>query len=234
MKSTFFATAAFLIASVSAAPAGQNAQASCEAKFGPLPCGSTSGVPYNVTSGDTLTKIAGQFKSGICDIARYNNITDENIDKLEIGQALIIPQGCAAGKADNTTCVKNRVVATGTETCVKGLSVNPPVYVVIPGDTTLGIANSFALTLDALEAPNRGAIQNFDTIAVNTTFAVPICQGCRCDNEQYTIKSGDTFSAIAESRGLVVGQVLAANPMVIPTSLQIGQVVNAPKCQCAF
>jgi LysM repeat protein len=45
---------------------------------------------------------------------------------------------------------------------------------------------------------------------------------------QYTIQSGDSFSAIADRLGLDLDALLAANPGVIPEDLQVGQVVNLP------
>ncbi|KAE8840966.1 hypothetical protein PTNB85_04365 [Pyrenophora teres f. teres] len=235
MKTTLFAAAAFLATCISAAPANnaQQNKANCEDKYGPLPCGSVSSQTYSVVSGDTLTILAGRFQTGICDISRYNNISDDKINNLSIGQQLIIPTVCAAGKGDNTTCVKDAVKATGTADCVNGLSVNPPQYVVIPDDTTLKIANKFNLVLSALEAPNKAPGRNFDVIKANDTFIVPVCQGCSCTNDKHTIKSGDTFSDLATKAGVLLGQILAANPKQIPEQLQIGQVVNVPKCQCA-
>jgi LysM repeat protein len=45
---------------------------------------------------------------------------------------------------------------------------------------------------------------------------------------QYTIQSGDNFSAIAERLGLDLDAVLTANPGVKPEELEVGQVINLP------
>lgn len=47
-------------------------------------------VIYFVKPGDTLWKIAKQFKSRVEDIARINEIEDEN--KIYVGQQLYIPK----------------------------------------------------------------------------------------------------------------------------------------------
>jgi LysM repeat protein len=45
---------------------------------------------------------------------------------------------------------------------------------------------------------------------------------------QYTIQSGDTFAAIATKLGLDLSAVVAANPGVGPSNLQVGQTINIP------
>lgn len=46
--------------------------------------------------------------------------------------------------------------------------------------------------------------------------------------EKYSIKSGDTFDAIARSKGIDINAVLRANPGVDPTKLQVGQSIDLP------
>jgi LysM repeat protein len=44
----------------------------------------------------------------------------------------------------------------------------------------------------------------------------------------YTVVSGDTLSAIAAAEGVSTQQLEDANPGVVPTDLQVGQVLNMP------
>ncbi|EFJ46895.1 hypothetical protein VOLCADRAFT_33636, partial [Volvox carteri f. nagariensis] len=44
----------------------------------------------------------------------------------------------------------------------------------------------------------------------------------------YTIKSGDTFWAVALRRGTTLDAIQSLNPGVDPYMLQIGQVINVP------
>ncbi|USP81879.1 carbohydrate-binding module family 50 protein [Curvularia clavata] len=231
MKFTLFAAATFLAATASAFPLVTREE-SCEGPYGELPCGSRDAQNYTVAAGDTLTTIADKFKSGACDIAKYNSIS--NPDLIFPNQTLVIPANCQS-TPDNTSCLPKTpggLQATGTQDCVKGLSVNPPEYEVIPGDTFTLIANNFDLKLDALKAANTDRFANFDSIFPGNKTSIPVCTGCSCTNQQYTVKSGDTFSAIATAAGITIGQIEAANPGQIPEQLQIGQVINRPLCSC--
>lgn len=64
-------------------------------------CGSTTFTNYTVASGDTLTSIAEQFDSGICDIATANN--NENINLIEPGQVLTIPTNINSSSAHSSS-----------------------------------------------------------------------------------------------------------------------------------
>lgn len=46
----------------------------------------------------------------------------------------------------------------------------------------------------------------------------------------HTIQPGDTFWGISQAKGFPVNAILAANPGVVPETLQIGQRINLP-CQ---
>ncbi|WYZ36999.1 hypothetical protein EsH8_II_000505 [Colletotrichum jinshuiense] len=59
-------------------------------------------VTLTVAQGDTLGQIARLFNSGICDIAKLNNIA--NPDFIEIGQVLQVPVNVA--NPDNDSCLK--------------------------------------------------------------------------------------------------------------------------------
>ncbi|EUC44726.1 carbohydrate-binding module family 50 protein [Bipolaris oryzae ATCC 44560] len=227
MKSTLFAAVAILAASVSAMP--YKPSKDCKSPFPNISCKPLSLQNYTIVSGDTLTTIADKFGSGACNIVAANNIA--NPDLIFPGQLITVPANCTE-TIDKTSCLPNVLQPTGTQDCVKGLSVNPPTYQVIPGDTFTLIANNFDLKLDALKNANQGRFASFDAIFAGNTTIIPVCQGCSCTNRNYTIVSGDTFSAIAKKGGITIGQIEAANPGQLPQSLQIGQVINNPVCSC--
>jgi LysM repeat protein len=54
-----------------------------------------------------------------------------------------------------------------------------------------------------------------------------------CSGTQYTIKSGDTFYALAGGVQTCVSAIQAANPNAVATNLQIGQSLCLPSCASA-
>lgn len=64
------------------------------------------------------------------------------------------------------------------------------------------------------------------TVAVSPTPNLP--GGTAGEATPYTIKSGDTFSALASSLGTTTAAIEAANPGVDPNNLQPGQQINVP------
>ncbi|ORY60965.1 uncharacterized protein BCR38DRAFT_443047 [Pseudomassariella vexata] len=58
-------------------------------------------VEHTVVKGETLAIISKQFNSGICDIAKLNNLT--NPDQIEVGQVLKVPINVA--NPDDSSCL---------------------------------------------------------------------------------------------------------------------------------
>ncbi len=48
------------------------------------------------------------------------------------------------------------------------------------------------------------------------------------DGCKYTIKAGDSFWSIANARGVPLEAITSLNLGVVPTALQIGQMINVP------
>lgn len=68
-----------------------------------------TGNGYTVKSGDTLSKIAAQFKTTVAAIATLNNIA--NVNLIRVGQVLRIPSS-----ASNTPVIKTPVITGATNT----------------------------------------------------------------------------------------------------------------------
>ncbi|KAL3425573.1 Intracellular hyphae protein 1-like protein 2 [Phlyctema vagabunda] len=181
-------------------------------------CTATSAQSYTVVSGDTLTTIGDKYSVGPCDLAKANSISNPNL--IVPGQALTIPAGICT--ADSTSC--QNPPTTATATCTIG---GPNSYLIRSGDTGTTIAANFNITLPALIAANPSI--NIDVLAVNQLLNIPVCDKTKCSVETYTIKSGDTFFDLAAAEGSTVGQVLASNQGLEPTTLAIGQQILLPK-----
>ncbi|KAK8203050.1 extracellular protein 6 [Phyllosticta capitalensis] len=165
---------------------------------------------------DTLTKIAEKFKRGICDIAKFNNIS--NPDFILAGATITIPpQVCFP---DSTSCIST---VTPTATCING---GPGFYIVQSGDALGQIARAFNITLDAVTGANKANIPNPDVIQPGQVVNIPICENSTCELSGYKIKAGDTFYLLGRRYRSSEGQVRAVNPGVNPNTLQIDQVIT--------
>lgn len=135
------------------------------------PPGSCSDGPstnYTVKSGDTLEKIAAMFDSGVCNIAKANNIS--NPDFILDGQQLIVPTKLC--DPDNTSCR----TPPGTRPCVPPSEDVAPKFTIQSGDTFFLIGTRLNITADSIIAANLcvdpGALQ------VGQVINIPICPDC--------------------------------------------------------
>ncbi|KAI5248362.1 extracellular protein 6 [Aureobasidium subglaciale] len=186
-----------------------------------LPCGATAYIDYTVKSGDTLTTIAANpdLKSGVCDIAKVNCIS--NINLVVPGDVLKIPSFCT--QPDNTSC--QQPVSASNNTCVKGV---PARYTVRGGDYLSKIADDFEITLAALEQANS-QISNPDLIYPGQVINIPVCEGSSCIVAPYQIKKGDLYYDLAQTYHTTVGQIEAYNPNVDPLNITIGITIQLPQ-----
>ncbi|KLU84637.1 intracellular hyphae protein 1 [Magnaporthiopsis poae ATCC 64411] len=128
--------------------------------------GKTNGpvVGHTIVQGDTLTKLAASFQSGICNIVKASNIT--NIDLLNIGQMVRVPTKLCRHVVDDKTCLPT----PGTRIC---LPDGPATRVIQPGDSFIGISQKLNLTEAAVVGANKD-VDRFK-LRVNQTISLPVC-----------------------------------------------------------
>lgn len=102
-------------------------------------------------------------------------------------------------------------------------------YTVRPGDTLSAIAERYGTTVDALSQAN--GIANPNEIEVGQVLTVahagaaaPASAGV----QTYTVRPGDTLSAIASRRGTTVEALCRANGITNPNEIEIGQTLSIP------
>ncbi len=123
--------------------------------------GAGSAVTYTVEPGESLSVISANFGVTVEAIREANGLTDDNIF---VGQELTIPrEGTAAPPPGGTATPAPGATQPPSPTQPPGGTTQPPpgggnVYVVESGDTPLGIALQFGLTLEELEAANGGPL----------------------------------------------------------------------------
>nr|Q9P403.1 RecName: Full=Intracellular hyphae protein 1; Flags: Precursor [Colletotrichum lindemuthianum]CAC00481.1 intracellular hyphae protein 1 [Colletotrichum lindemuthianum] len=121
---------------------------------------------HKVKSGESLTTIAEKYDTGICNIAKLNNLADPNF--VDLNQDLQIPTD--ACEKDNTSCIK----PDGTATCVKdGKKDGKDIYSVVSGDTLTSIAQALQITLQSLKDANPGVVP--EHLNVGQKLNVPVC-----------------------------------------------------------
>lgn len=119
---------------------------------------------YTVVSGDTLEKLAAEYSSGVCNIAKASGI--DNPDFINIADVLTIPTNVCEANIDNQSC---RTVA-GEATCVENGS---PTYQIVAGDTFFLIASRLGITLESLVAVNPGV--DAGNLQIGDTINIPVC-----------------------------------------------------------
>lgn len=117
--------------------------------------------------------------------------------------AIVKPSGSSKAPSKG-----NNVVASGNS------------YTVKSGDTLGAIAEAYGTTVNALASHNN--ISNPSLINVGQVINIPT----NSTTQRYTVKSGDTLSAIAEDYGTTADAIAKLNNIKNPDLISVGQVLN--------
>ncbi|MGE5598131.1 MAG: LysM peptidoglycan-binding domain-containing protein [Bacteroidota bacterium] len=166
----------------------------------PQPPACPGGFFYTVQAGDTLFTIAQRFGTTVQAILAANPGLDPN--RLVVGQRICIP-------------------VPAPPTC-PGF-----IYTVQAGDFLFALANRFNTTVPAILAANPGLNPNAQLI-VGQRICIPVPAPPTCPGFIHTIAAGETLFALAARFGTTVQAILAANPGLDPSSLQVGRRICIP------
>ncbi|KAF0819566.1 hypothetical protein KIS4809_1427 [Bacillus sp. ZZV12-4809] len=180
---------------------------------------------YTVKKGDTLFHLAIKYKTTVTDIKKINNL---NSDFLSINQKLEIPGAAAEKPAANQPSGSTTAPANTAKT-----------YTVKSGDTLSKIALNHNISLKDLMSWNGlsthliypGQVFKVSNSAGNTSGDTQGQTGSTpapsndSSPEVYTVKSGDTLSAIAARYKTTVQQIKTWNKLSSDLIL-IGQKLN--------
>ncbi|MDI6495629.1 LysM peptidoglycan-binding domain-containing protein [Leuconostoc lactis] len=191
----------------------------------------TTATTYTVKAGDTLSRIAAQFKMNLAQIAALNQIS--NLNAIRVGQVLKVSNAAGSDNTSNTT-----QSSAGTSTTTAPSTTG---YTVKSGDTLTAIAAANGVSLANLLSWNNLSLQAIIypgqklTIqnANNATITTPTAPTTNTTptvapstNGSYTVKSGDTLYGIAVKLGTNVQTLLALNNLQLSSIIYVGQVLK--------
>lgn len=162
----------------------------------------------------------------------YNDIRGNvNDSTTKLKSVTEIAQEVINGAWGNGDDRKNRLTSAGynyneVQSKVNELlgSTNSVVtYTVKAGDTLSSIANKYGTTYQKLASYN--SISNPNLIRVGQVLKIPSTKPTS-SIEYYTIKNGDTLSAIASKYGTIVNQLVSWNNISNPDKIYVGQKIR--------
>jgi LysM repeat protein len=181
-------------------------------------------VTHVIEKGEMLLSIAMDYGTDVDAIMAANNIDDPTL--LQIGQELIIPVTPTATPAEPTATATPKESPTPTPT--------PRTHVIAKGESPLYIANKYGVSTDVLMQVN--GIFDPSSLQVGQELIIPSGDdmtdaALNHHTTLHAIKRGDTLLGLSVAYGSTVEDILAANPALDPTTLQIGQQLVIPLTQ---
>ena len=178
---------------------------------------SSSAMTYTVKSGDTLSSIASSYNTTTSTLTSLNNLSNPNL--IYVGQVLKVAGSSTSVSTSTSSSSASQATTSGT-------------YTVKAGDTLSSIASSYNTTTAALASAN--SISNANLIYVGQVLKVTgtssststTTSSTSSTSGSYTVKSGDSLSAIAAAHGLNWKTLAAKNHIASPYVIYVGQQLS--------
>jgi len=104
----------------------------------------------------------------------------------------------------------------------------PQKHVIIAGDSFETIANKYGVTVRELVSANPQLLKTGDQLTIPVAVAIPAEGSSTATPRTYTIKAGDTLTAIAVKYGTTVAAIASANNITNINNISVGQVLTIP------
>lgn len=178
-----------------------------------------SAASYTVKSGDTLSGIASQYNTTVNQIVSLNQLSNPNL--IYVGQVLKLKNSQTTNSSSSSS---SSTVATTAGT-----------YTVKAGDTLSAIASRYSTSsstlasLNSLSNPNLiyvGQVLKVSSNASTSSSTSSSANSTVTTAASYTVKSGDTLSAIAAKYGTTYQALASANSISNPNDIYVGQVIK--------
>lgn len=171
-------------------------------------------IVHTVIAGQTLYTIANLYGVTVDDLLLLNNLTTESL--LAIGQELVI-----SGIVPLALGVE--AVSDSALLNVPGLPPVPKIHQVQAGDTIVGLAERYGLSVDELQLVNGF---NADTLlTLGMTVFIPNQTGDLFERN-YAVQAGDTLDFIAAQFNTSADLIVEQSRLVNPDYLIAGQQIR--------
>ncbi len=178
---------------------------------------------YTVQSGDTLSGIALKFSTTSSKLAQLNSISNPNL--IYVGQRLLVNQ---SSNSNSSSSGQSSSTTTNTEASAAS-------YTVKSGDTLSGIASQYNTTVNQIVSLNQ--LSNPNLIYVGQVLKLKNSQTTNSSSSSssstaattagtYTVKAGDTLSAIASRYSTSSSTLASLNSLSNPNLIYVGQVLK--------
>lgn len=178
---------------------------------------------HTVRQGETLSSIASRYGVSVAAISQANGL--QNVNRITVGMSLVVPVHGQPVDAVAAVQPKSRTDASPAPKA----AARPSHHTVKAGDTLSGIAATYGLTVAELQRLN--GIQG-STIRVGQKLALSGSAGGPATAPKpeaaatYTVRPGDTLSAIASKHGVSMADLQRWNDIRDPSHIRVGQTLT--------
>lgn len=179
-----------------------------------------SAASYTVKSGDTLSGIASQYNTMVNQIVSLNQLSNPNL--IYVGQVLKLKNSQTTNSSSSSSSSSTAATTVGT-------------YTVKAGDTLSVIASRYSTSsstlasLNSLSNPNLiyvGQVLKVSSNALTSSSTSSSANSTVTTAASYTVKAGDTLSAIAAKYGTTYQALASTNSISNPNDIYVGQVIK--------
>ena len=180
-----------------------------------------SAASYTVKSGDTLSGIASQYNTTVNQIVSLNQLSNPNL--IYVGQVLKLKNSQTTNSSSSSSSSSSTAATTAG------------MYTVKAGDTLSAIASRYSTSsstlasLNSLSNPNLiyvGQVLKVSSNASTSSSTSSSANSTVTTAASYTVKAGDTLSAIAAKYGTTYQALASANSISNPNDIYVGQVIK--------
>ena len=195
-------------------------------------CAEAAGLSMDsaYTSGNAPTThtMRAKFKA----TGEFDVLTDSKYltssNYLKRGDVLVKESGHTVMVLSDGSKVKSTTDSEATKTTTQNTTATKEiVHTVKKGDTLSAIANKYGTTVQKLAEYNN--IKNPNQLSVGQKIKIPGKSTAAVKETLYTVKKGDTLSAIANKYGTTYKKLAEYNNIKNPNLLSVGQKIKIPK-----